>query len=94
MKPIWKIAAAQADLQGIWQVRNTANTCGPKAFSPACPAYRPARQITPVDAGAKGNTQGINDAFGQITDAYRDITVSGTNDPGGRVIEFVLRVVF
>ena len=31
---------------------------------------------------------------GQIVDAYRDISVSGTNDPGGRVIEFMLRFVF
>jgi hypothetical protein len=45
-------------------------------------------------AGNEVNTQGINATFGQITDAYRDITVSGSNDPGGRVIEFVLRFVF
>jgi len=30
--------------------------------------------------------------FGQITSAYRDI--SGTVDPGSRIIEFVLRVNF
>ena len=45
-------------------------------------------------AGNEVNTQTINTEFGQIVDAYRDITVSGTNDPGGRVIEFMLRVVF
>ena len=32
--------------------------------------------------------------FGQTRSAYRDFTVSGTNDPGGRVIEFTLRVNF
>jgi hypothetical protein len=40
------------------------------------------------------NTQPINSEFGQVVDAYRDISVSGTNDPGGRVIEFMLRIVF
>jgi hypothetical protein len=39
-------------------------------------------------------TQTINSEFRQIVDAYRDISVSGTNDPGGRVIEFMLRLVF
>ncbi|HEX7315288.1 MAG TPA: TonB-dependent receptor [Pyrinomonadaceae bacterium] len=33
-------------------------------------------------------------AFGQTRAAYRDITVSGTNDPGGRLIEFQFRVNF
>jgi hypothetical protein len=32
--------------------------------------------------------------FGQTRSAYRDITVSGTNDPGGRLIEWQLRVNF
>jgi hypothetical protein len=45
-------------------------------------------------AGNEVNTQDIGSGFGQITAAYRDITVSGTNDPGGRVIEFVLRFTF
>jgi hypothetical protein len=45
-------------------------------------------------AGNEVNTQTINSEFGQIVDAYRDISVSGTNDPGGRVIEFMLRLVF
>lgn len=33
-------------------------------------------------------------SFGQTRAAYRDITVSGTNDPGGRLIEFQFRVNF
>lgn len=32
--------------------------------------------------------------FGQTRNAYRDITVSGTNDPGGRIIEFQFRLNF
>jgi hypothetical protein len=32
--------------------------------------------------------------FGQTRSAYRDITVSGTNDPGGRLIEWQFRVNF
>ncbi|MFL6465398.1 MAG: hypothetical protein ACJ73N_13425 [Bryobacteraceae bacterium] len=32
--------------------------------------------------------------FGQTQYAYRDITVSGTNDPGERLIEFVMRYNF
>ncbi len=32
--------------------------------------------------------------FGQTRSAYRDFTVSGTNDPGGRIIEFTLRINF
>jgi len=33
-------------------------------------------------------------SFGQTRSAYRDITVSGTNDPGGRLIEFQFRLNF
>jgi len=33
-------------------------------------------------------------AFGQTRNAFRDFTVSGTNDPGGRLIEFQLRLNF
>lgn len=33
-------------------------------------------------------------SFGQTRNAYRDITVSGTNDPGGRLIEFQFRLNF
>ena len=32
--------------------------------------------------------------FGQTRSAYRDITVSGTNDPGGRLIEWQFRLNF
>lgn len=32
--------------------------------------------------------------FGQTRNAYRDITVSGTNDPGGRLVEFQFRLKF
>jgi hypothetical protein len=32
--------------------------------------------------------------FGQTRNAYRDFTVSGTNDPGGRLVEFQLRLNF
>ncbi|HEX8292195.1 MAG TPA: carboxypeptidase-like regulatory domain-containing protein [Pyrinomonadaceae bacterium] len=37
---------------------------------------------------------GIGSQFGQTRSAYRDVTVSGTNDPGGRLIEFQLRLNF
>lgn len=37
---------------------------------------------------------GIGSQFGQTRSAYRDVTVSGTNDPGGRLIEFQLRFNF
>jgi len=37
---------------------------------------------------------GIGAQFGQTRSAYRDVTVSGTNDPGGRLIEFQLRFNF
>jgi hypothetical protein len=40
------------------------------------------------------STGGVGATFGQTRSAYRDITVSGTNDPGGRLIEFQLRIVF
>ena len=40
------------------------------------------------------NDEGIGAEFGQTRFAYRDITVSGTNDPGGRLIEFQLRLNF
>jgi hypothetical protein len=35
-----------------------------------------------------------NTNFGQTRSAYRDITVSGTNDPGGRLIEWQFRINF
>lgn len=40
------------------------------------------------------NTTLMSASFGQTRNAYRDFTVSGTNNPGGRLIEFVLRVNF
>lgn len=43
------------------------------------------------------NTLAVNSTgptFGTTQSAYRDITVSGTNDPGGRLIEFVVRYNF
>jgi hypothetical protein len=45
-------------------------------------------------AGNDVNSSGIGAGFGQTRSAYRDITVSGTNDPGGRLIEFQLRLNF
>jgi hypothetical protein len=39
-----------------------------------------------------GNSIPLNGGFGQTTNTYRDL--ANTNDPGGRVIEFVLRVNF
>ncbi|HET9529760.1 MAG TPA: TonB-dependent receptor [Blastocatellia bacterium] len=44
-----------------------------------------------TDASSFG---GIDSSFGQTRNAYRDFTVSGTNDPGGRLIEFQLRFNF
>ncbi|MEK7832197.1 MAG: hypothetical protein AAB401_13975, partial [Acidobacteriota bacterium] len=43
---------------------------------------------------ADASNQGIAATFGQTRTAFRDITVSGTNDPGGRLIEFQLRISF
>jgi hypothetical protein len=40
------------------------------------------------------NTGSVTAAFGQTRNAYRDITVSGSSDPGGRIIEFLLRFRF
>jgi hypothetical protein len=37
-------------------------------------------------------TQTIGSSFGQTTGAYRDL--SNTNDPGGRILEFVMRLNF
>ncbi len=45
-------------------------------------------------AGNVVNTEGVGATWGEIRSAYRDITVSGSNDPGGRLIEFVLRFNF
>jgi hypothetical protein len=45
-------------------------------------------------AGNEVNTAGVGATFGQTTSAYRDITVSGSSDPGGRIIEFLVRFRF
>jgi hypothetical protein len=46
-------------------------------------------------ATADARTVAVNaSGFGQTRAAYRDFTVSGTNDPGGRVIEFQFRLNF
>jgi len=34
----------------------------------------------------------VNSSFGQTTGAYRDL--QNTNDTGGRILEFVLRINF
>ncbi|HEX8185865.1 MAG TPA: hypothetical protein VF747_13960, partial [Blastocatellia bacterium] len=47
--------------------------------------------------GADANARSIavnSSGFGQTRSAYRDFTVSGTNDPGGRIIEFQFRLNF
>jgi hypothetical protein len=41
-----------------------------------------------------GSASANSTSFGQTRSAYRDITVSGANDPGGRLIEFQLRLKF
>jgi Carboxypeptidase regulatory-like domain/TonB dependent receptor len=40
------------------------------------------------------DSETIGATFGQTRNAFRDFTVSGTNDPGGRLIEFQLRFNF
>ncbi|HMG34246.1 MAG TPA: TonB-dependent receptor [Blastocatellia bacterium] len=46
-------------------------------------------------ATADARTVTLNSSgFGQTRSAYRDFTVSGTNDPGGRLIEFQFRLRF
>jgi Carboxypeptidase regulatory-like domain len=50
--------------------------------------------ITIRPAGNNSDAQTIGAAFGQTRNAFRDFTVSGTNDPGGRIIEFQLRLNF
>ncbi|HKQ76941.1 MAG TPA: carboxypeptidase regulatory-like domain-containing protein [Blastocatellia bacterium] len=50
--------------------------------------------ITIRAVGNNSDVQTIGTAFGQTRNAFRDFTVSGTNDPGGRLIEFQLRLNF
>jgi hypothetical protein len=45
-------------------------------------------------AGNDVNTLLFGSGFGQTRSAQRDITVSGANDPGGRLIEFQARFNF
>jgi hypothetical protein len=45
-------------------------------------------------AGNEINTGAVTSTFGQTTSAYRDITVSGSSDPGGRIVEFLVRLTF
>lgn len=48
-----------------------------------------------LSATADARTASVNSSsFGQTRSAYRDFTVSGTNDPGGRLIEFQFRLNF
>jgi hypothetical protein len=50
--------------------------------------------ITIRAVGNNSDSQTIGAAFGQTRNAFRDFSVSGTNDPGGRLIEFQLRLNF
>ena len=49
--------------------------------------------LTNFGTGASGtNYNNIGSSFGQVSGAYRDI--SGTVEPGGRILEFMLRINF
>jgi hypothetical protein len=51
--------------------------------------------LTIRGAGTDSSVLGVNaTSFGQTRNAYRDFSVSGTNDPGGRLIEFQFRLNF
>jgi len=50
--------------------------------------------ITLQAPGTDVASSGITTSFGQTRNAYRDFAVSGTNDPGGRLVEFQLRFNF
>jgi hypothetical protein len=50
--------------------------------------------ITIRAPGDNTDTETIGASFGQTRNAFRDFSVSGTNDPGGRLIEFQLRFNF
>jgi hypothetical protein len=50
--------------------------------------------ITIRAPGDNSDTETIGASFGQTRNAFRDFSVSGTNDPGGRLIEFQLRFNF
>jgi hypothetical protein len=54
---------------------------------------RPTFRLTNFGTGASAtNYNNIGSAFGQVSGAHRDI--SGTVEPGGRILEFMLRVNF
>jgi hypothetical protein len=50
--------------------------------------------ITIRPPGNNTDAANFDASFGQTRNAYRDFTVSGTNDPGGRLVEFQLRFNF
>lgn len=50
--------------------------------------------ITIRGPGTDASSTGVTTGFGQTRNAFRDFSVSGTNDPGGRLIEFQLRLNF
>ena len=50
--------------------------------------------ITIRGSGTDASSTTVTTGFGQTRNAFRDFTVSGTNDPGGRLIEFQLRLKF
>jgi hypothetical protein len=48
--------------------------------------------LTNFSYGGTGNSGNTSASFGVVNSAYRDI--SGTYDPGGRILEFVGRINF
>jgi carboxypeptidase family protein len=50
--------------------------------------------ITIRGSGTDSSSTTVGSTFGQTGNAFRDFSVSGTNDPGGRLIEFQLRLNF
>ncbi len=88
-------------LQGPWQQRVDLNILkrtkvGEKFTVDFRAQFLNAFNITDffISSLADASGQGIAASFGQTRTAFRDITVSGTNDPGGRLIEFQLRISF
>jgi hypothetical protein len=64
------------------------------AFHASCAAQHCAFPASPGDDVNTGLLTDTGPVFGKTQSAYRDITVSVTNDPGGRLIEFALRYNF
>lgn len=88
-------------LQGPWQQRIDLNVLkrtkvGEKFTVDLRAQFLNAFNMTDffISGLADASGQGIAASFGQTRTAFRDITVSGTNDPGGRLIEFQLRISF